>query len=626
MKRLFIIFLIGSLFLFNQYANGCSRSRYILPEVAETIQNEENTQNKETVESAPKTKLNSFNIVGVDHFGRSFKTISGFKKDRQVGIFFWPWIGQPYATDIYDATKIAALPNGLKILTDFEHHDPTISPNGQAHYWGEPLWGYYNSEDEWVIRKQMQMLSIAGIDFIFFDTSNSLIYANVFLKICAILDEMLNEGWNAPKVVFYTHSHSLQTVKELYKNLYQPNRFPNTWYRINNKPLIIAYTNPEDDLQEAKSRNDISYQPGELSSDILNFFHFMKPQWPSDPIYPNGFPWIEWTFPQPLHTQSQVMNVTVASHPMVPMSFSLTRADWTNWGRGWDTETRKNIASDVDKGTFFQTQWDRAITIDPPIVSVGGWNEWIAYKQPYDGEYMLCDAVNKEYSRDIEPMLGGYQDAFYLQLITNIRRYKGLNGGLIEKNNSKTIDIYGEISQWSDVKFIERNIDVKSIARDAFGGARTIRYTQSSPINKLMEIRVAHDDNNIYFYLKSKEKLSDYTGNKNWMNILIGRGDPTLKEWESYEYIIGRNINNNEIIIEKFDNGFSASSIGKGQIVKGDNVIQISVRRSTLELNSASKFYFKVAMGVVDPSEIMNYYQTGSVMPIGRLSYMYHFN
>ena len=50
-------------------------------------------------------KNNSFSIVGVDQFGRSFSTISGYRKDRQVGIFYWPWIGQPLATGIYMPLK-----------------------------------------------------------------------------------------------------------------------------------------------------------------------------------------------------------------------------------------------------------------------------------------------------------------------------------------------------------------------------------------------------------------------------------------------------------------------------------------------------------------------------------------
>lgn len=569
--------------------------------------------------------LNCNDIVGVDHFGRSFNTISSFRQDREVGIFYWPWIGQPYATGIYDATKILALPNGLKILTDFGSLDETISPNGQAHYWGEPLWGYYNSEDEWVIRKQMQMLTAAGVDFLFFDTTNALIYSNVFLKVCAVLSEMMKNGWDAPQVVFYTHSHSLDTIRALYETLYKPNLYPETWYRKNGKPVIIGYTSKSDDLAEAASRGDTSYNPAELSAEILDFFHFYKAQWPSDPYFPDGFPWIEWEFPQPLHTESQVMNVTVASHPMVPMSFSLTRENWTNWGRGWDPDSKQNISGDVDKGTFFQREWDRAIEADPPMISVGGWNEWIAYKQPYDGEYMLCDAVNKEYSRDIEPMAGGYEDAFYLQLISNIRRYKGISGEP-RKNPLTRIDIHGSVTAWDKVGYSQTNLDQRFIARDSYGGSQTVRYTQDAPADKITLIKVAHDEENIYFYVKCKEKLSSPKGKSNWLNIFIGTGEPQLKAWESYEYVIGRNVEGENISVQSLKADFSASDIGSAAIVMKANIIQIAVPRSLLKLDSGSSFYFKVAMGVSDPSRIMDSYKTGSVMPMGRLSYMYHIN
>ncbi len=606
--------------------SGCSQAHPLIPDTPNkgnpTAQDSLDNKEVEKIEPSANSKYNGLNVVGVDHFGRSFSTISAFKKDRQVGMFFWLWIGQPYASDIYDATKIAALPNGVKILTDFNHYNAAISPNGQAHYWGEPLWGYYNSEDEWVIRKQMQMLTTAGVDFIYFDTSNAVIYSHVFLKICAVIDEMQRNGWSPPKIVFYTHSHSFQTVRDLYRELYQPQRFPNTWYRVNGKPLIIAYTNPEDDLREAASRNDTGYKPGDLASEIISFFYFLKPQWPFDPIYPDGFPWIEWTFPQPFHTQSKAMNVTVASHPMVPMSFSLTRPNWVNWGRGWDPTTRKNIEADVDRGTFFQTQWNRAINADPPLISVGGWNEWIAYKQPWDGEYMLCDAANKEYSRDIEPMAGGYQDAFYLQLISNIRRYKGITGTQ-EPEKPVTIDINGSDSQWDSVKYVIRNMDGKQMARNANGGALTVHYDQPAPANKIAEMRAAHDGNYIYFYLKGKDGFSNFSGGDNWLNIFIGSGNPELKSWESYDFVIGRKIENGIASVDKFDNGFNAKNCGNARIVLNNNKILLAVPRTALGLANTEQFYFKVAMGVTNASDIMDYYKSGSVLPMGRLSYMY---
>lgn len=563
---------------------------------------------------------NSFQVVGVDHFGRSFNVISGLKTEKQVGLFFFEWIGQPYASGIYDAAKILAMPNGLKILTDFNSLDSSISPNGQAHYWGEPLWGYYNSDDEWVIRKQLQMITTAGIDFIFFDATNSLIYKSVFMKILGILDEYQKAGWDPPKVAFYTHSHSLQTTRTLYKELYEPGIYPATWYRINGKPMIIAYTNPEDDLAEAKSRGD-SYTTGPLPDEILNFFYFFSPQWPFEEAKPDGFPWIEWTFPQPLH--GHVMNVTVASHPAIPMSFSLTRGN-QNWGRGWNVLTKQNVEQDIDRGTFFQSQWDHALEVDPDMISVGGWNEWIAYKQPYMGEYMLCDGATLEFSRDIEPMNGGYQDAFYIQLIRNIRKYKGSDGisGTFPRS---TIHIKGKISQWEKVTYSQENMDVAYPARDSYGGAMTVRYTQPFPENKLEEIKVTHDSRFLYFYIRFRDKITAYNGNDNWLNLLIGTGDPALKNWESYEYIAGTKYENNRLDIARLHSDFTATKCGVGRYSLNDSIVQIKIPRSAIQLVAGeNKFYFKVAAGVENPADIMNYYKSGSVMPMGRLSYLYY--
>lgn len=74
----------------------CTSAHPLIPENPEksNMDNGHN-QNNESVEPAPKSKYNSFNMVGVDHFGRSFSEISGYKKNRQVGIFYWPGLGNP---------------------------------------------------------------------------------------------------------------------------------------------------------------------------------------------------------------------------------------------------------------------------------------------------------------------------------------------------------------------------------------------------------------------------------------------------------------------------------------------------------------------------------------------------
>lgn len=563
------------------------------------------------------------NTVAVDQFGRTFGPFSVERTDKQVGLFFWLWIGQPYASGVYDATEILKLPDGKALLFDFNHQNDSISPDGQSHFWGEPIWGYYNSEDEWVMRKQIQLLIQAGIDYIVFDATNVVTYRPVYLKLMAVISEYLAAGWPAPKTVFYTHSRSMQTTKQLYSELYSQALYPETWYRVDGKPLIIAYQDVADDHAEALSRGDTTYRATSYNKEIAEFFHFRKPQWPSDPFYAAGFPWIEWTFPQPVHTD--VVSVTTASHPRVPMSFSLTR-DLVNWGRGWDPFLEKNIAENVDQGTFFQHQWNHALNVDPAHVFVGGWNEWIAYKQPWDGEYMLCDAADKEYSRDIEPMSGGFGDAFYMQLIQNIRRYKTLQSTEETcKPEPKTIDIHAGEDQWESVTHEYQQIDKRQRERDAYGVTQSLQYVQSAPENKLQGIKVAHDEENLYMIIRTDEAIKLREHHAGWMNVFIGVDKPSLKGWEGYEFVIYRNGDDAQLTIARLTADFERKPVGRVPFDLRGNTMQIAIPREALDMNeNTSSFYFKVADGIERPQDILDYYISGSAMPIGRMSYMYN--
>lgn len=556
----------------------------------------------------------SLDVVGVDQYGRTVTAIEGYKPKKQVGIFYWPWIGQPYASGVYDATKISAMPDGLKLLYDLKSTDVTTSPTGQAHFWGEPLFGYYNSADEWVIRRQMKMLTLAGIDFIAFDLTNRVTYKAVYDKVLSTIEDFQRQGWKAPKAVFYTHSKSMETTRELYEDLYKPRRFENAWYKVNGKPMIIAYTDVDDDIAEAKSRSDIGYKPEPYSKEILDFFYFKKPQWPFDPSFENGFPWVEWKFPQPLH--GGVMSVTVASHPKVPMSRSIT-SGWINWGRGWDPDKQKNIAADVDKGTFFQRQWDNAIKIDPDTIFVGGWNEWIAYKQPYGDEYMLCDAANREYSRDVEPMKDGYEDAFYLQMIKNIRRYKGLPAAENKTSPKKASPVSAAAKSY-------HNVDATSYARNFPGVTDKITYQRAAPVNVLEEVKVSYDPSFIAFEIKAVKDFVAPRAGSEGLNIYIGTGTPSLKGWKGYEILLRQDASAKSFSINKLDSSYNLKTIGKTTYTIEGNTLTVKLPRELAGLGGGAKdFYFKVADGLEHPQDLMDSYLSGSVMPMGRLSYLY---
>ncbi len=566
---------------------------------------------------------NNHMLVGIDQFNRTFEITAGDRNGKEVGIFYWLWMGQPQASGIYDATKILA-EHGKNVLF---YQTSDISPEGQPHWWGEPLWGYYNCSDEFVIRKHIELFIEAGIDFLVFDTTNAITYRSVYTKVAQVISEFIAEGWDAPKMVFYTHSRSMDTTRQLYKEFYSRGSYEETWYKVNGKPLIIAYTDPALDKAESIGRGDTTYNPEPYNSEISNFFTFRMPQWPighSEPYYENGFPWMSWQYPQYEH--NGVMCVTVAAHPMVPMSFSITRADkgWLNWGRGYNVATGKNVSADAEKGTLFQSFWDHAIKTDPDTVFVGGWNEWIAYKQIWDGEYMLCDAASLEYSRDIEMMKGGYNDAFYIQLIMNIRKFKGLNANESNiKTLDKTIDINGSANQWSDVNAVYRDIGTANYGRNSAGAARGLRYSQDPARNNLQLVKVTKDKDYVYFYVEADANITANDGKGNWMNIFLTAGDVRNTGWVCYDYVINRSSKNGVASIEKLQSNGNSSKIGEAKISVQGKVMQVAVPRSAVGLTNSNEFYFKVADGVTNYKDIMDYYVTGKSLPMGRLSYKF---
>lgn len=604
-------------------------------EPTETTPREETTM-EETTEAETEAPLperaevdvygNSYNtrmIVGFDEYGRSVTAASAERADKEVGIFYFLWLGFPFATDIYDVSKILS-EHGKDVL--FHQVDDKISPEGQAHWWSEPLYGYYNSGDEYIIRRHMEMLTDAGVDFLVFDTTNAVTYENAAKRIMKISSELRAEGWDAPQVVFYTHSYSIQTIRSLYNLFYSSEVYPDAWYRVDGKPMIIGYADAAKDKAEAVSRGDENYDPGDLEPEIRDFFYLREACWPNDEHNKNSWPYTEWQYPQPLN--GDMISVSIATHPRPPFSFNLTHENWGNWGRGYDVKKKVNVPEDAMKGTFFDAQWATALKRDPRFVFITGWNEWVAYKSPYLGEYMLCDNVDLEFSRDAEPMKGGYEDAYYIQMMDYIRQYKyeSLEGKKAAAV-TKTIDVNGSAAQWDDVNAIYRRVGTDDGKRASYGGSKVVYYEQDAVANNILEVRVTSDSENVYFYILTEKnvKLSDEA---NFMNIFIGTGStPTAKGWESYEFVIGRSRDGHTASIEKLNADFTGETLEAtaAYSVQGKTV-QVQIPRAALGLTASdayNDFYFKVADGVADPAEIMDYYVTGRSLPMGRLSYLY---
>ena len=120
---------------------------------------EPETEPEPTVERVPDDRdltaaqYSVLNITGTDDFGRVISPVDGkVNADRYVGMFYFLTLGQhSNHTGIYDINKITFDSTYHDAFTRF---DTFITPVGSAHFWGEPVWGYYHSCDAWVLSFQ----------------------------------------------------------------------------------------------------------------------------------------------------------------------------------------------------------------------------------------------------------------------------------------------------------------------------------------------------------------------------------------------------------------------------------------------------------------------------------------
>ena len=178
-----------------------------------------------------------------DALGRSLPLESEVgppRTNRFVGIFYFinhlegprsPQFGGPY-----DVSKILAL-------------DPSAATNpasqfwgsnGVPHYWGEPLFGYYRSDDPWVLRRHAQMLADAGVDVLIFDTTNARSYPEVYTNLCEAFMAVRKSGGHTPEIAFMVNTRAGETAAEIYQELYQPGRYRDLWFFWQGKPLMIC--------------------------------------------------------------------------------------------------------------------------------------------------------------------------------------------------------------------------------------------------------------------------------------------------------------------------------------------------------------------------------------------------
>lgn len=572
---------------------------------------------------------NLSNLSAVDSLGRELPKhdeVGDVKKEKIVGLFYYLWLGYHGTQGPFDITKILeedpnAMNNPESPAWPPAEHTPML-------HWGEPLFGYYLSQDPWVLRRHVQMFIDAGIDVLFFDVTNGFTYRKAYLKLFEILREYNQKGFKAPKVCFYTapaiRGCGTGNLMDLWEQLYEPQLYPELYFYWKGKPLMICHSMRS------------------LPDEVRDFFTWRSPTW-NEPKQCNTWAW---------GTEQK----TSVDENGVPeeISVSVCRVAYgsdTDYGlrgmgdaaygvpmigRSWHDGAKDERENASHYGFQFEEQIQNALKSDARVAFVTQWNEWLVpfltektnTLYPMDGyPIRLQDEFNEEYSRDIEPMKGGYGDAYYMQLISFARRFKGMEKPAVEREKH-SIEMKDGFKQWDGAGLTYREYTGDVAPRSYRAYDEIGRYENYTGRNEFETLKVASDNGNVFFYVKCVNDIADRNEEKP-MRLFIKSQDSRSNRWSGYNFMIEIDLNKAESAALKCcaaDNEFLWQELCRAECMLEGKELQLKIQKGWIGIAEDSfSFEFKWADNMQE-NDVMDFYVNGDSAPRGRLNYVYIFD
>lgn len=325
----------------------------------------------------------------------------------KIGIFYSLWhcpisssanynVGQT----VFDISRILQL-NG------------SWGPINTFHWWGMPDDGYYClAENTEILSKHAQLLADAGIDFVYVDSTN---WSNTATSGQMVIDPFnkLMQTWsqipNAPKVVPWVPMVSGGDMANYFDSMLS--QYPQMAFQYEGKPLMLAVGHNAEDavIQGFQSRYTIRKMWGFLTPDQMS-----QGEWSFMQDCKEGF-----TTSQGDTLCSQSVSSNSGSVEQIPVVSAYQYYYMSNAG-----------STPKFNGKTLLRQLETAyLNPGAPIVTITGWNEWIAQRFCPDGtttcdssndslpngNKLFVDQYNYEYNRDLEP--GGGLGPYYYNLL-----------------------------------------------------------------------------------------------------------------------------------------------------------------------------------------------------------------
>jgi len=546
--------------------------------------------------------------VANDALGRimpDYQETGPVKKDQRriVGIFYITWHSQNAHTGVK-----GSFPDVTKILnTDpnarFEAKNPLWTRG--SYHWGEPENGYFLSQDEYVIRKDMSMLSDAGVDVLVMDVTNAVRYWDEWEVTFSTMEKMKAEGNKVPKFCFWAFNGPVITVvQDLYDKVYKKSKYKDLWFYWDGKPLLLYNGNPSVDANGGKVKNpnphfdkdaivnssnshygDPDYTEKyykDYTAEVKSFFTKRTMWWGYYKWAGKRFVGTEdnWSFgysmadpevkalkPEELLSKHkgklEEAAVTPAQHPVTMTKVNMGVGK--SWSRKYGEPKLnkydmpdsayvpwlgKTVKDPTGYGIYFQERWDEAIAANPQFLYINDWNEWTA------GKYQPKE-------RKTTPWLGRDNSFFFVDQYNSEfnRTVSPMKGGYTDnyymqmaqnirkyKGIRPIPELKGFVSVKIDGKFKDWNKS-KTEYRDTKGdifhrnakGYAGLVYTNNSGRNDIITCKVAVEKKDVCFYAETDKALTPFNGNQ-WMLLMIDADKNSDTGWYGYDYIINKKV------------------------------------------------------------------------------------
>lgn len=525
------------------------------------------------------------------------------RPEKIVGVFYFVWVGN-HTQKVYDNSKI---------LLEKKESARKWGPVHTTHFWGEPEQGYFHASDPWVIRRDMQMLANADVDFIYLDVTNRLIYEETVEQLLNTIREMRKEGIAAPSVAFLTNSASGKTINRIYDRFYQEPKYKDLWFQWGGRPLIFG----------------IKDDP-ELQKELQDYFTIKRSwAWTNAKTEPDHWQWID-TFPQDYGWSD---SPEVADQIAVATSSHATNSMGKSYHNGMSPPVRPDYTTEYSHlGLHFEEQWQRAHEVDPKVVMICGWNEWIAGRfikkneplfagrPPFADGTTFVDAYSPEFNRDISPMRRGYTDNYYYQMVGHIRRFKGLDPPPTRPEPQEIL-IDGKFEDWEGIAAAYRDPPDDTMHRSFRGTDPNTTYTNTLGRCDILSARVVEGNKHVQFMVSTADDLTPHT-NEHWMILLIDKDQNKETGWEGYDLAINwKAVSKSESTCAKWIDGKWKVS-GKVAIGYQGKHLEVSVPNALFPREPGEGFDLKW-IDNVSLDSVESLFLEGDVAPDRRFNFRY---